>query len=152
MLVNGDWQELHNIETSPVHNPSTGNVIGFTPLCTAVHVNDAVHAAAAAFSAWSETPPVERTRVLFRFKMLLEENFEDIARCNTREHGKTLIESLGDVRRGIEMVEFVGKARKFLLMVAVSSSAAAAFFLGPPFSMKCKMRWRSRVKKFLVQC
>ena len=43
---------------------------------------------------------------LFRFKMLLEENFEEIVRCNTREHGKTLLESRGDVRRGIEMVEF----------------------------------------------
>ena len=75
-------------------------------MCTAAHVNDAVQAAAEAFSAWWETPPVERARVLFRFKMLLEENFEDIARCNTREHGKTLIESRGEVRRGIEMVEF----------------------------------------------
>ena len=75
-------------------------------MCTAAHVNDAVQAAAEAFSAWWETPPVERARVLFRFKMMLEENFEDIARCNTREHGKTLIESRGDVRRGIEMVGF----------------------------------------------
>src|SRR5436190_5045890 len=106
MLVNGDWQQLSNIETAPVHNPSTGEVIALTPMCTAAHVNDAVQAAAAAFSAWWETPPVERARVLFRFKMLLEENFEDIARCNTHEHGKTLIESRGDVRRGIEVVEF----------------------------------------------
>ncbi len=106
ILVNGDWQELRNIETSPVHNPSTGDVIGLTPMCSAAHVNDAVQAAAAAFSPWWETPPVERARVLFRFKMLLEENFENVARCNTREHGKTLIESRGDVRRGIEMVEF----------------------------------------------
>ena len=106
MLVNGDWQEVPNIHTSPVYNPSTGDVIGLTPMCTAAHVNDAVQAAAAAFSTWWETPPVERARVLFRFKMLLEQNFENIARCNTREHGKTLIESRGDVRRGIEMVEF----------------------------------------------
>jgi malonate-semialdehyde dehydrogenase (acetylating) / methylmalonate-semialdehyde dehydrogenase len=106
IFVNGEWQELRNVETSPVHNPSTGEVIALTPMCTAAHVNDAVQAAAAAFPAWWETPPVERARVLFRFKMLLEENFEDMARCNTREHGKTLVESRGDVRRGIEMVEF----------------------------------------------
>jgi malonate-semialdehyde dehydrogenase (acetylating) / methylmalonate-semialdehyde dehydrogenase len=106
ILVNGDWQELRNIETSPVHNPSRGEVITLTPMCTAVHVGDAVQAAAAAFPAWWETPPVERAGVLFRFKMLLEENFEEIARLNTREHGKTLVESRGDVRRGIEMVEF----------------------------------------------
>jgi malonate-semialdehyde dehydrogenase (acetylating) / methylmalonate-semialdehyde dehydrogenase len=106
IFVNGEWQELRNVETSPVHNPSTGEVIALTPMCTAAHVNDAVQAAAAAFAAWWETPPVERARVMFRFKMLLEEKFEQIARCDTREHGKTLVESRGDVRRGIEMVEF----------------------------------------------
>src|ERR1051325_1879373 len=106
ILVDGEWQERHNVETSPVYNPLTGEVIAFTPMCTAADVNDVVEAAAAAFVAWWETPPVERARVVFRFKMLLEENFEQIARCNTREHGKTLSESRGDVRRGIEMVEF----------------------------------------------
>jgi malonate-semialdehyde dehydrogenase (acetylating) / methylmalonate-semialdehyde dehydrogenase len=106
IFVDGEWQELCNVETSPVHNPSTGEVIALAPMCTAAHVNDAAQAAAAAFPAWWETPPVERARVLFRFKMLLEENFEEIVRCNTREHGKTLAESRGDVRRGIEMVEF----------------------------------------------
>ena len=106
IFVNGDWQKLRNTETSPVHNPSTGEVIAFTPMCTAGHLNDVVEAAAAAFPDWWETPSVERARVLFRFKMLLEEKFEEIARCNTREHGKTLNESRGDVRRGIEMVEF----------------------------------------------
>ena len=106
ILVHGEWQEVWNVETSPVHNPSTGEVIALTPMCGAAQVTDAVEAAAAAFPAWSETPPVERVRVLFRFKMLLEENFEEIVHCNTREHGKTLNESRGDVRRGIEMVEF----------------------------------------------
>ena len=104
--MNGEWQEPRNADSSPVHNPSTGEVIALTPMCTAPHVNDAVQAAAAAFPAWRETPPVVRARVLFRFNMLLEENFEQIVRCNTREHGKTLNESRGDVRRGIEMVEF----------------------------------------------
>jgi malonate-semialdehyde dehydrogenase (acetylating)/methylmalonate-semialdehyde dehydrogenase len=106
VFVNGYWQELRELDTSPVHNPSTGEVIAETPLCTAEHVNAAVEAAASAFPIWCATPPMERARVLFRFKMLLEENFEEIARCNTREHGKTLVESRGDVRRGIEMVEF----------------------------------------------
>ena len=58
------------------------------------------------FPAWWETPPIDRARILFRFKTLLEENFEDLVRSNTREHGKTLVESRGDVKRGIEMVEF----------------------------------------------
>jgi delta 1-pyrroline-5-carboxylate dehydrogenase len=90
----------------PVHNPSTGEVIAEAPACNAEHVNAAVEAAAAAYPEWWETPPVERARIFFRFKMLLEDNFEELVRCNTREHGKTLVESRGDVRRGIEMVEF----------------------------------------------
>ena len=90
IFVNGEWQEVRDVETSPVHNPSTGEVIAMTPMCTAAQVNDAVEDAAAAFPAWWETPPVERASVLFRFKMLLEENFEDVVHCNTREHGKTL--------------------------------------------------------------
>lgn len=75
-------------------------------MCTAQHVDMAVQAAAAAFPGWWETPSVERARVMFRFKMLLEDNFEEIVRSNTREHGKTLVESRGDVKRGIEMIEF----------------------------------------------
>src|SRR6266699_1374754 len=106
LYIGGEWQQIDSVATSPVHNPSTGEIIAETPMCTAEQVDEAVEAAAAAFPAWWETPPTERARVLFRFRMLLEENFEEIVRCNTREHGKTLVESRGDVRRGIEMVEF----------------------------------------------
>lgn len=102
----GEWSNVNSVPTTPVHNPSTGDLIAEAPLCTAAHVNQAVEAAATAFPAWMETPPVERARVLFKFKALLEENFDDLVRCNTREHGKTLVESRGDVKRGIEMVEF----------------------------------------------
>ena len=103
---NGEWREISSTATTSVFNPSLGEIIAETPLCGAAQVNEAVEAAAAAFPAWWETPAVERARVMFRFRSLLEENFEDIVRINTREHGKTLVESRGDVRRGIEMVEF----------------------------------------------
>jgi malonate-semialdehyde dehydrogenase (acetylating)/methylmalonate-semialdehyde dehydrogenase len=83
-------------------------------MCTAEQANAAIEAAAAAFPRWRATPPVERVRILFRFKMLLEENFEQIARCITRENGKTLLESRGDLRRGIEMVEFACGAPSLL--------------------------------------
>jgi malonate-semialdehyde dehydrogenase (acetylating)/methylmalonate-semialdehyde dehydrogenase len=105
LFINGEWLES-KLAGSPVHNPSTGDVIAECPSCGPAEVNAAVEAAAGAFPAWWETPPTERARVLFKFKMLLEENFEDLVRCNTREHGKTLVESRGDVRRGIEMIEF----------------------------------------------
>src|SRR6185295_9052845 len=106
LYIGGEWQEVRDVATTLVHNPSTGDIIAEAPMCGVDHVNAAVEAAAAAFPAWWETPPTERARVMFRLKMLLEENFEDLVRCNTREHGKTLVESRGDVRRGIEMVEF----------------------------------------------
>src|SRR5215471_5036435 len=104
--IGGEWREISGVPTGPVHNPSTGDVIAEAPLCTARHVEEAVAAAAAAFPGWMETPPVERARIFFRFKSLLEEHFEELIRLNTREHGKTLAESRGDVKRGIEMVEF----------------------------------------------
>src|SRR5215475_6484593 len=106
LLIGGEWLNADSVPVSPVFNPSTGDIIAETPMCAADHVNAAVEAAAAAFPAWTETPVVERARIFFKFKTLLEENFEDLVRSNTREHGKTLTESRGDVKRGIEMVEF----------------------------------------------
>src|SRR5882757_1196499 len=104
-FIGGEWIESTTART-PVFNPSIGEVISECPVGTTADVNAAVEAAAAAFPAWMETPPVERARVLAKFRMLLEENFEDLVRSNTREHGKTLVESRGDVKRGMEVVEF----------------------------------------------
>ncbi len=105
-FIGGEWQTPVATQTLPVFNPSRGETIAQTPLCGAATVNDAVEAAAAAFPAWADTPPTERARVFFRFKILLEDHFEELARSVTREHGKTAAEARGDVRRGIEMVEF----------------------------------------------
>ncbi|HEX3987965.1 MAG TPA: aldehyde dehydrogenase family protein, partial [Verrucomicrobiae bacterium] len=105
LYIGGEWIQSKTSGT-PVHNPSTGDVIAECPVGSVAEANEAVAAAAAAFPAWMETPPVERARILGRFKALLEENFEDLVRSNTREHGKTLVESRGDVKRGIEVVEF----------------------------------------------
>jgi malonate-semialdehyde dehydrogenase (acetylating)/methylmalonate-semialdehyde dehydrogenase len=104
-FIGGEWLEP-KLAGTPVFNPSIGEVIAECPVGGVAEVNAAIEAAAAALPNWMETPPVERARIFFRFKMLMEENFEDIVRCNTREHGKTLVESRGDVKRGIEMVEF----------------------------------------------
>jgi malonate-semialdehyde dehydrogenase (acetylating)/methylmalonate-semialdehyde dehydrogenase len=106
VFIAGEWRTLTGVPTAPVFNPSTGGVIAEAPMCDGRHVEEAVAAAEAAASEWWETPPVERARVLFNFRALLEQNFEELIRLNTREHGKTLAESRGDVKRGIEMVEF----------------------------------------------
>ncbi|MDA1044270.1 MAG: CoA-acylating methylmalonate-semialdehyde dehydrogenase [Verrucomicrobia bacterium] len=106
ILIGREWSVPETATTNPVYNPSTGEKIAETPMCGADIVNKAVQNAHDAFADWSETPPIERVRVLFRYKMLLEEHYEDIARLITREHGKTLVEARGDIRRGIEVVEY----------------------------------------------
>jgi malonate-semialdehyde dehydrogenase (acetylating)/methylmalonate-semialdehyde dehydrogenase len=115
LLIGGEWTTVSGVPTVPVHNPSVGEVIAETPLCGANLVDEAVQAAAKAFPAWMETPPVERARILFRLKVLLEERFEDLARSVTTEHGKTLAEARGDVRRGLENIEYACGAPSLLM-------------------------------------
>jgi malonate-semialdehyde dehydrogenase (acetylating)/methylmalonate-semialdehyde dehydrogenase len=105
-LVGGRWETPACPRSGEVYNPSTGRVIAQVPLCTAAEVDRAVQAAAAALPAWAETPAVERARVLFRFRDLLDRHAEELAHSVTREHGKTLAESRASVQRGVEMIEF----------------------------------------------
>ena len=106
ILVGGEWIDSSATEYSEVYNPSTGEVIAKVPMGKADDVEKAVQAAKAAFLEWKEVPIVERARVMFRFKALLDANYEEIARCVTREHGKTLSEARASVMRGMEVVEF----------------------------------------------
>jgi malonate-semialdehyde dehydrogenase (acetylating)/methylmalonate-semialdehyde dehydrogenase len=104
-FVGGSWVPSRATEFLDVHNPATGEVIARTPLSTGADLDAAVAAAERAFPEWRDTPATARARVLFRFRELLNESFEEIARTVTREHGKTLEESRGDLRRGVESVE-----------------------------------------------
>jgi malonate-semialdehyde dehydrogenase (acetylating)/methylmalonate-semialdehyde dehydrogenase len=103
--INREWVDSAASEFSEVINPATNEVMAHVPLAGAADVARAVDAAAAAFPEWRRTPPEDRIQYLFRFKQLLEEHFEEIARITTMEHGKTLAESRGELRRGIENVE-----------------------------------------------
>ncbi|MDP2959726.1 MAG: CoA-acylating methylmalonate-semialdehyde dehydrogenase [Longimicrobiales bacterium] len=103
--IGGAWTPSGASATLPVLNPATGEELGRTPLSTRADVDAAVRAAMAAFPAWRATPAVERARVLFRLKTLLEEYKESLARDLTREHGKILAETRGEIQRGIENVE-----------------------------------------------
>jgi len=104
-FIGGRWVAAQTKDFLDVRNPAVGDVIGRTPLSTAVDVDGAVQAAARAFPAWRETPVNARAQVLYKFKALLEERFDDLARTVTTEHGKTIDEARGSVRRGIECVE-----------------------------------------------
>ncbi|MBW4818391.1 CoA-acylating methylmalonate-semialdehyde dehydrogenase [Rhodococcus qingshengii] len=89
-----------------VYNPATGQVTGRVALATTEDVNAAVAAAAAAFPAWSATPPHVRARVLFRFRDLIEQHADRLAAIITAEHGKVHSDAKGEVTRGLEVVEF----------------------------------------------
>ena len=102
--IGGEWiaseGTLHDII-----NPATGQSIAKVPFSTKREVEAAVEAAHGTFPEWRRTPPLARARCLFRLKELLEEHFEEISRVQTMEHGKTIDESRGETRRGIESVE-----------------------------------------------
>jgi malonate-semialdehyde dehydrogenase (acetylating)/methylmalonate-semialdehyde dehydrogenase len=92
--------------TAPVTNPATGVVTGQVALASVEDVRAAIDSAAAAFPAWRDASLARRTQVLFRFRELLNERKEELARLITAEHGKVLSDALGEVTRGLEIVEF----------------------------------------------
>ena len=103
--IDGEWVESRG-ELAEVVNPATCKLIAKVPISTSEDVKGAVDAAKKAFPEW-RTPPLARARCLFRLKGLMEEHFEELSRIQTMEHGKTIDESRGETRRGIENVEVV---------------------------------------------
>ena len=115
VLLHGQWETLAADRHTPVYNPSTGHPIALSPLGDAARVDRAVASANAALPACSETPPVERARVMFAYRQLVEKHFDELAALVTREHGKTLAESRAEVQRGLEMVEFATSVPTMLM-------------------------------------
>jgi malonate-semialdehyde dehydrogenase (acetylating) / methylmalonate-semialdehyde dehydrogenase len=104
-LIGGRFQESGSDEVDPIYDPATGETIALLPYSTPEEIDRAVRAAAEAFPAWADTPVPDRAQVMFRFKGLLENLFEELSRLITHENGKTLAEARGEVRRAIEVVE-----------------------------------------------
>ena len=102
--IGGEWVESKG-KIIDVVNPVTCETIAKVGISTKEEIDAAVKAAQEAYPDWRRTPPVTRARYLFRLRELLEENFEEISRIQTQEHGKTIDESRGETRRGIENVE-----------------------------------------------
>ena len=92
--------------TGNVHNPATGEVSARVDLASAEEVRKAVQVAAEAFPGWAATPPLQRARVMFRFKALIEAHHDELGKIITSEHGKILEDAKGSVTRGLEVVEF----------------------------------------------
>jgi len=103
--IGGQWVASQSDETRQVVNPATAELLAEVPMSTDQEVCAAIAAANQAFEEWRGTPPVDRARHLFRLRDKLEEEFEEFACLVTAEHGKTIDESRGEIRRAIEMVE-----------------------------------------------
>jgi malonate-semialdehyde dehydrogenase (acetylating) / methylmalonate-semialdehyde dehydrogenase len=103
--IGGQWIAAASRQGLPVRNPATGDVLAEVPLSGKDDIDRAVSVAKEAFATWRRVPAVQRARYLFKYKALLERHLEDLARIVTKEHGKTLDEARGSIRRGIENVE-----------------------------------------------
>lgn len=103
--INGEWTDAKSADLLDVINPAQGETIAEVVMTPKEVVAQAVEAGQLAFREWRTTPVLDRIQYFFKFKMLLEENLDDIARIITNECGKTYKESIGEMRRGIENVE-----------------------------------------------
>ena len=104
-FINGN----HIIEsgrTAPVFNPACGEQISEVSLATTENVNQAIASAKLAFTSWSKVTPLNRSRILFRFKAIMDERIDQLAAVITSEHGKVFEDAKGEITRGIEVVEF----------------------------------------------
>ncbi len=105
-FINGQAFAGSGERMGDVFDPATGQIAARVPLAEVAEVEAAVEAAQAAFAGWSTTTPLNRARVLFRFRELLERHADDLALRISYEHGKVLSDARGEVTRGLEVVEF----------------------------------------------
>ncbi|MEM6414250.1 MAG: CoA-acylating methylmalonate-semialdehyde dehydrogenase [Pseudomonadota bacterium] len=105
-FVNGNNVAGRSNRYHDIFNPTTGEVQGQVALATSDELTNAVDVASAAFPGWAAANPQRRARVLFRFKELVEKDMDNIAKMISSEHGKTLPDARGDIRRGLDVVEF----------------------------------------------
>ena len=105
-FIGGQFRESRAGKTDAIPNPATGETIASLPYSTTEEINEAVAAAKQAFPAWSETPVPDRAQVMFRFKALVDQHTDELAALVTKENGKTLDEARGEVKRGVEVIDF----------------------------------------------
>ncbi|MGB7817062.1 MAG: CoA-acylating methylmalonate-semialdehyde dehydrogenase [Methylotenera sp.] len=104
--INGKHVAGTGTRSGDVYNPAKGEVQAQITYATADETRAAISAAQAAFPAWAATPVLRRARIMFKFKALLDEHANDLAKAISLEHGKTISDARGEVTRGIEVVEF----------------------------------------------
>ncbi len=105
LLVGGEWKESNSEQSQQVFNPATGEKIAEVPFAQKEEVNHTAEVAQLAFEKWKNVPITERAKYLFKLKEVLEREFDSLSVLNTLNHGKTLEESRGDMRRTIDNVD-----------------------------------------------
>lgn len=105
-FINGQISESSSQNFAPVYNPATGEVTAEVALSTREEVEKAVSAAREAFPKWAGITPLRRARLMNRFRDQLENNVDELARIISAEHGKVHSDAVGEVTRGLEVVEF----------------------------------------------
>ena len=105
-FVNGKKFSGNSERRAKVFDPATGENTAEVKLASTKDIDTAVKAAKQAFISWSKKPPLQRARVMFKFKELIEKNFEELTKIIVSEHGKVFEDAKGEVTRGLEVVEF----------------------------------------------
>ena len=105
---------LDSGRTQDVFNPATGAVERQVALASKATVDEAIADSQRAYESWSKVPPAKKARIMFKLKMLLEENAETICELITMEHGKVLNDAMGELQRGIEVVDYAISAPEIL--------------------------------------
>lgn len=105
-FAGGVWLDTKTGQYTPVFNASTGEVQAEIPSCSKEEVSYAIQCAAEAFPAWRDTPVIKRVQILYRFRDLLNQHWDELTECCAREHGKNWAEASGDIAKIKEPVEF----------------------------------------------
>lgn len=105
-FINGQHQASQSGRSQPVYNPATGEAQAQVSLATADETRSAITVAETAFQSWSQVTPLNRARVMFNFKTLLEQHRDELATLISQEHGKVFSDAQGELTRGLEVVEF----------------------------------------------
>ena len=105
-FVDGKSFSGNSKRTGKVFNPATGEQTAEVKLATNKDVNEAIINAKKAFESWSNKPPLQRARIMFKFKELIEKHSDDLTKIIVSEHGKVFDDAKGSLTRGLEVVEF----------------------------------------------
>jgi len=114
LFIKGEWWDCRSPKFVENRNPArTSEILGFVPFASAPEVKEAVEAAAAALPEWRRKPAPQRGAIIARAAQIMTARKEELARALTREEGKILRESLGEVQKSINILEFMaGEARR----------------------------------------